>query len=151
MYARILVPIDGSAGSGHALREALALARHLGALLVLLHVVDAYSLLLGSDTQAGFDTARLAMLEQGRLLLEQQRLQAEAAGVPCEVVLREVLSTRVASAILEEVRQQQCELVVMGTQGRDGPARLALGPDTEQVLRAAQVPVLLVGAQREEP
>ncbi|NML17660.1 universal stress protein [Azohydromonas caseinilytica] len=151
MYARVLVPIDGSAASGRALREALELARHLGAMLVLLHVVDAYNLLLGSDTQTGFDAARLAMLEHGKALLEQHRQVVDAAGVSCEVVLREVLSSRISSAILEEARTRQCDLIVMGMHGRNGRTRLALGTDTEHVLRGARIPVLLVCAEAPEP
>ena len=36
------------------------------------------------------------------------------------------------------------DLIVIGTHGRRGIARLVLGSDAEQILRLARVPVLLV-------
>jgi nucleotide-binding universal stress UspA family protein len=50
----------------------------------------------------------------------------------------------VADAILEQVRLSDCKLIVMGTHGRRGMRRLAMGSDAELVLRASPVPVLLV-------
>jgi nucleotide-binding universal stress UspA family protein len=51
---------------------------------------------------------------------------------------------RVCDMILEEARQSGAELIVMGTHGRRGLSRVALGSDAELVLRESSVPVLLV-------
>jgi nucleotide-binding universal stress UspA family protein len=45
---------------------------------------------------------------------------------------------------LAQAKTWQPDLIVMGTHGRRGLARLALGSDAEQVIRAATVPVMLV-------
>ena len=45
-----------------------------------------------------------------------------------------------------EARDRRCELIVMGTHGRRGLQRLALGRDAEVVLHESPVPVLLVRA-----
>jgi nucleotide-binding universal stress UspA family protein len=50
----------------------------------------------------------------------------------------------VAQAIVEESRQTNCDLIVMGTHGRRGISRLMLGSDAESVLKSSSVPVLLV-------
>ncbi|WP_338050741.1 universal stress protein [Ramlibacter algicola] len=42
-----------------------------------------------------------------------------------------------------EVRSWKADLVVVGTHGRRGVARLLLGSGAEQILRASDVPVLL--------
>jgi nucleotide-binding universal stress UspA family protein len=144
VYPRILVPVDGSDAADHALREAAALGRALGSELVLLHVVDTYQLLLAKATQAGFDEAREALLARGKSLLEGCRQQAEQAGVTSDTVLREVMSSRVSGAIVDEATRQRCDLIVMGTHGRNGRTRLLLGSDAERVVHAALVPVLLV-------
>ena len=148
MYSRILVPVDGSAASGRALQEAVELARRLQSTLMLLHVVDTYQLLLSKPSQDSFDEAREALLERAQALLDDGCQTAGQAGVGCEGVLREVMSSRVASAILEEAYRRQCDLIVMGMHGRNGRTSLPLGSDAEQVLQAATVPVLLV---RETP
>jgi nucleotide-binding universal stress UspA family protein len=46
--------------------------------------------------------------------------------------------------ILAQAKQWPADLIVMGTHGRRGLARLAMGSDAEQVVRAATVPVMLV-------
>lgn len=148
MYPRILVPVDGSEASVRALREAAALAHALGSELVLLHVVDTYQLLLAKATQAGFDEAREALLARGKALLHTCGKQAEQAGVASETVLREVMSSRVAGAIVDEATRHHCDLIVMGTHGRNGRTRLLLGSDAERVVHAALVPVLLVQQDR---
>jgi nucleotide-binding universal stress UspA family protein len=48
------------------------------------------------------------------------------------------------SLILAQARQWQADLIVMGTHGRRGLVRLALGSDAEQVVRASTEPVMLV-------
>ncbi|WP_157264389.1 universal stress protein [Azohydromonas aeria] len=146
MYQKILVPVDGSAESERALQEAVHLARLIDSRLVLLHVVDAYHLLLTQPTTASFDEARQACLESGQALLDQHADSLEASGLPFEAVLREVLSNRVSSAILDEASRRQCGLIVMGMHGRNGRTRLSLGSDAEHVVRASMVPVLLVRA-----
>ncbi len=49
-----------------------------------------------------------------------------------------------ADLILAQAKTWQPDLIVMGTHGRRGFARVALGSDAEHVVRAATVPVLLV-------
>jgi nucleotide-binding universal stress UspA family protein len=149
MYPRILVPVDGSAASSRALHEAAALAHALGSALVLLNVVDTYQLLLAKTNPAEYDAARESLRRHGQELLEAARLTAEGAGVASHGLLREVMSSRVSGAIVEEARRHRCNLIVMGTHGRNGRTRLPLGSDAERVVRAAKMPVLLV--QQDEP
>jgi len=51
---------------------------------------------------------------------------------------------RVCDVIVQEARNSGAQLIVMGTHGRHGLRRLALGSDAELVLRDSPVPVLLV-------
>lgn len=150
MYSKILVPIDGSAASVRALQEAVELARMLKSTLVLVHVVDTYPLMLSKASQQGFDEAREQLLTQADALLAASQRSVDPSGVPCEAVLREVMSSRIASAILEEAYRRQCELIVMGMHGRNGRTRLPVGSDAERVLQAATVPVLLLREDRPE-
>jgi nucleotide-binding universal stress UspA family protein len=46
--------------------------------------------------------------------------------------------------IVAEATKCHADLIVMGTHGRRGLRRLALGSDAEEVVRLAPVPVLLV-------
>lgn len=144
MVTRILVPLDGSATSQRGLREAIDLARPLKARLVLLHVIDDYPIVMEMASAMNVAEWHRRRLAQGEGLLADARARAGEAGVPCDTVLREDTAAPTGDAILSEVRQQGCDLVVMGTHGRRGLNRLAMGSDAERVLRAAPVPVLLV-------
>lgn len=143
MYARMLVPIDGSPTAERGLAEAIALATQLHSQLVVLHVVDDFPVTLEMSSITAFDAARRGMQKSAEALLAGARQRASEAGVDCETVLREVAG-RPANTIVEEAVQGGCSLVVMGTHGRRGLNRLALGSDAEMVLRKAPVPVLLV-------
>lgn len=66
---------------------------------------------------------------------------------PCPrhaVVLLESIGGRAADLIVDQAKQWNADLIVMGTHGRRGLRRLALGSDAELVVRSASVPVLLV-------
>ncbi|MGW8270449.1 MAG: universal stress protein, partial [Burkholderiales bacterium] len=86
--------------------------------------------------------AKLA--RSGRAILDAARRSAKKAGVEAETVLREPLTKRVADEVLREAKKWRADLIVMGTHGRRGVRRLVLGSDAEQIVRQADVPVLLL-------
>lgn len=144
MYTRILVPVDGSATSERGLGEAIALAKVLGARLLLLNVVEDFPVMVEVASVASFDDTRAALLKVGRGILDRAAARATQAGVAHESVLHERATLRPADAIVEEAGRQRCDLIVMGTHGRRGFSRMTLGSDSELVLRQSPVPVLLV-------
>jgi len=145
MFARILVPVDGSPTSQRALAAGAELARLAGAQLRLLHIVDP---LLHTS---GFETPEVylrdcvpAMQQSGERLLAQAQAAAAAAGAQAETALLTSRGARVAELIVEEATRWGAELVVLGTHGRRGIDRALLGSDAERVARTAPMPVLLV-------
>lgn len=144
MYDRILVPIDGSETAQRGLREAVEAGRCLKARLILMHIVDNFPLQLEMSTAATYENSLDLLRKRGYEVLARAREAAQAAGVETESLLREIQHETVADAILEQVRLSDCKLIVMGTHGRRGMKRLAMGSDAELVLRASPVPVLLV-------
>ena len=144
MYARILVPIDGSATGNDGLSEAIDLAKQLGSKLVLLHVVEDFAISLELASVASFEDTRAALHEAGRSMLDKAASRAAASGVLSETVLNEQTAGRASDAILKQAKEQRCELIVMGTHGRRGLDRVVMGSDAELVLRGAAVPVLMV-------
>jgi len=147
MYQRILVPIDGSPTATRGLEEALALAKLTGARVRLLHHVDATTYASGFETYAAYTENLLpAMRAHGEAVLAAAVTLAAQRGVAVESQLREVFSRRVADVVAEEAAEWKADLIVIGTHGRRGASRLFLGSDAEQIVRIAQVPVLLVRA-----
>jgi len=136
---RIICPIDFSAASDHAEREALELARALGAEVILLHVsVETPPYAEGTvDVRKVYEAQRKWATE--RL---GERVQAAAAA---GVTARTVLVTGVPfDVIVRAATEEAADMIVMGTHGRTGLNRLLLGSVTERVLRMAPCPVLTV-------
>ena len=144
MYARILVPIDGSPTAQRGFEEALALAAKLGSTLHLLNVVDARLLIGEVSAYAPPEQLLEDWRAAGDRLLKTAVERAQAQGVKADSAVRCDPGFRVCDMILREAADSGAGLIVMGTHGRRGLKRVALGSDAELVLRESAVPVLLV-------
>jgi nucleotide-binding universal stress UspA family protein len=145
MYQRILVPYDGSATSKRGLAEAIRLAQLTGGKLLLVHVIDELLFANGFESGAVYVADVLpAMRKSGMALLESARAQVQAAELEADVLLFENSGARMVDRIVEQALIWKADLIVIGTHGRRGVARMLIGSDAEQILRLAPVPVLLV-------
>ena len=145
MYQHILAPIDGSETSLCALKAAIQIARDNGAELVPLYVID-IPLLSYDAPDVDPSTALKAFKEEGERLKADSlaAMQREnVKGMP-HVVELVVPGSDTAQRILEEAQAIHADLVVMGTHGRRGFKRFALGGVTERFMRMAPCHVLLV-------
>lgn len=149
MYRKILVAVDGSATSLRGLDEAIKVAKATGGHLMLVHVVN--ELLVGPEYVPAvyYEPVIVALRDSGAKTLEQAVAVVRHAQVPCEHKLLETIGGRTADAIVREAKEWSADLIVMGTHGRRGFKRLAMGSDAEMVLRLSLVPVLLVRDQPE--
>jgi nucleotide-binding universal stress UspA family protein len=145
MYNRILVPVDGSIPSLKGLAEALNLAKGSStARIKLVHVVDELVMGSGVDLATYYERILESVREGGRKVLASAEALVRKREIPVETQLLETLGGRAADQIVDAARQWPADIIVMGTHGRRGLRRLALGSDAELVLRSSPVPVLLV-------
>lgn len=150
MYKKILVPVDGSDASERGLREALQLARSLGASVKLVHSVNEFVMDSMYGPIPNYADLVDALREGGRKVLKDAEAIARESGVEVQSEMFESIGGRAADAILQQAKEWPADLIVMGTHGRRGIRRLVLGSDAEQVLRSSPVPVLLVRAPDED-
>lgn len=122
MYARILVPIDGSSVAERGLDEAIALAQKLGSTLHVLNVVDARMLIAAVSTYAPSEQLVEDWRIAGESLVPEAVKRARSQGVTAEGRVSCNPSLEVYEAILREARSTAAELIVMGTHGRRGRA-----------------------------
>lgn len=145
---QILVPIDYSTCSMLVTRRAASLAAKLGARVTLLHVAELPPG-VGPRTHlhpGGADVTAEAALEQdarGNLAPFVAICADEGVEATPEVRVGAVVP-----AILQVAQETPADLVVLGTHGRTGLARVMLGSVAEEVVRQAHVPVMLI---RREP
>lgn len=149
MYARILIPIDGSEPAKRGLQEAIKLARRDGGKVRLIHVLDEFVIGNASGDHLG------PLLEElrtgGRALLGEAESLVRRAGIEVDSVLVEATDGHAGDHIIREALAWHAELIVCGTHGRRGIRRLTMGSDAEYIVRRASVPVLLVrGTTRED-
>ncbi|MDM0116356.1 universal stress protein [Variovorax sp. J22R133] len=152
MYQEILVPLDDSPTARRGPTEAIRLAALIRSRLHLLTVIDDFPLLAELASVANFDSAMqqarehasMRACEHAKAVLDRASTLAAASDVQADTALREITGQRVADVILEESARAGCDLIVMGTHGRKGLQRMALGSDAEHVLRNSTTPVLLV-------
>lgn len=144
MISKILVPIDDSSTSARGLAEAVALVKQVKGTLRIVHAVD--ELVMG-DVPLGTDYYNQWVEEmrvRGQKILREAQAFCRKRDVDAEVVLVETVAQRASNAIIDQAKQWPADLIVMGTHGRRGAARLLMGSDAELVLRSATVPVMLV-------
>jgi hypothetical protein len=136
-WERLLVCTDGSPESQGAIGEALFLARLCGSKVYLLQVLETSSYF---EVQA---TDLLARLEE-EIRTQLESIKAEAAGKGVTLETRVRRSTSAYAAILEEAKEVQPELIIMGRYGRTGLARLMVGSVTARVIGYSPFKVLVV-------
>jgi nucleotide-binding universal stress UspA family protein len=143
MFKHILIPTDGSDLSRKAILYGVQLAKESKAKVTGLTVAEPYQ-------PAGMDTVFIPIdqgdyEEQSRVLsdraMEQVKMAAQAAGVPCET-LREI-HDQPYRAIIDVAQAQACDLIVMASHGRRGISALLLGSETAKVLTHSTIPVLV--------
>jgi len=143
---KILLPVDGSELSLKAVRLAVDLLHQgLSGSLVLANVQEPatlYEMVVAPDgevlkrvsTAAGVDA-----LEKAEALLMQEEVVYE----------REIASGDPAHTIVEIGERFGCDMIIMGARGTSALRSALLGSVSNEVLHAAQVPVMIVKPDEE--
>jgi nucleotide-binding universal stress UspA family protein len=121
----------------------LAQAKEFGADLILFHAYD--TLVVAASETSGiryYDYAAAARAEKHQL--EPMAKRVRDAGLRCEIVARPGLA---ADQILAFLREREIDRIVMGTHSPGALGKLLVGSVAEAVLRAAKVPVYIVGPE----
>lgn len=138
---RILVPMDFSSSSKAALQAAAELASRYDGELHVLHVIESAVI---PDSIARF-LARKPIEE--RRTLASDSFAGDVLD-PGPMAGREVVSAAVEGVAAQEIvryaGEHEIDLVVLGSHGNTGLARILLGSVAEAVVRSAPCPVLIV-------
>lgn len=140
---RLLVPTDFSKASSYALPHAFEMARRFEAEVIIIHVRTPFS---GDSSQPEhhfFDEEKYDEYVENELAQNSRK-----AGSELLVKTTSKRGISAASGILEAVKENHADLVVMGTHGRSALAHFFLGSVAEKVVRHSSVPVLTVAPSR---
>lgn len=141
MFKRILVPTDASEYSRRALKTALELARAVQAEVVLLHVSYTPQAYWGYTISYGITVTQEQLDQNGELALD-----ATMTGIDTEQVIihKRVESGHPVTIILEQIKKENIDLVIMGSHGYGAIAGSVLGSVSQRVLQRAGCPVLII-------
>jgi nucleotide-binding universal stress UspA family protein len=143
-FKHVMIPLDGSPLAEQALPLARRIAQVFGARVSLVRVVDwvavsfPYNLPEDPEKYAFYPQLDAIWEEAAKAYLERQKAEFKDIAIETAVVRGDA-----AGNLLEFVRQQAVDLVVMTTHARAGIARAALGSIADRMLQAT-TPVLLV-------
>ncbi len=144
VFERILVPIDGSMVSGKALEFAVERAKLHNSKITIAFAVNRLAVeaaTAGPYTYVDPAPMLEALEAEAEAVLGSAESALRAGGVESK---RARLDGPAAQAILAFARQTNPDVIVMGTHGRRGFERLAVGSTAEDVVRASAVPVFVV-------
>lgn len=136
-FKKIIVGIDFSDASTRAVNVAVALAKGLGAEVVLVHAIAP-----GAEQADSGDMVESVRPGIERQLREICERYAAESGVKMDWG---VVDGAPADEIATFAERWQGDVIVVGTTGRSGLARALLGSVAERLLRIAKVPVMVVG------
>ncbi len=144
MHQRVLVPLDGSARAEQALPVAARMVRAFGGSIILVRVANIHL-----EYGPYLDTAALTPLaidrdyDEAVAYLKLIARRDDLRGITTHI---EVLAGPVAETILATAETLDADVIVMNSHGRTGFSRWVLGSVAEQVVRHANIPVLVLRA-----
>jgi len=141
-YNHILVAVDLTEECDPVIHRARELAVSNGAKLSLVHIVEPMAMAFGGDVPMDLSQLQQQQFDQAKERLERLKHKySELEGANCHLTYGQP-----RQEIHHFAKEQQCDLVVVGSHGRHGLA-LLLGSTANDVLHGAPCDVLAVRLQ----
>ncbi len=141
----VLIATDFSEASEQALRHSLSLARFYGSKFCLAHVVSSLGLTIAGP---GAIAACEEVVSREAADLEGWLARTGAlSGIRHKFVIRH---GELWPELREIIRQEDTDLLVVGTHGRRGMGKLFFGSVAEEIFRQADCPVLIFGPHSQQ-
>jgi nucleotide-binding universal stress UspA family protein len=146
---KILITLDYEPSATKVAEEGYAIAQALQAKVVLLHVVADASYYSASEYSpimgfTGFNNIDINNFMDGLKEEAQRFLEESKKHLGDEEIETGIVEGDFAASILDFAKEQQADMIVMGTHGRRGINKLLMGNLAEKVLHDSVVPVLVI-------
>lgn len=144
---RILVPTDFSPTAEKAFRFAVDIAAKAKGTVILYHTfIPVESTFIGTEkTRKQYNTQ-----SEANIVKRLQRLKKKVTGNTIDVAVSTIIGrSPLINNVLGFAGNNQCDLIVMGTQGASGLRKTIIGSVAARVIEKSDLPVLLVPAKYE--
>ena len=135
--AKILVPLDGSKTSFKGLDTAIFLARQCGATITGINIVSIYPQHLGD----------LMVPLKAKLVTDAEKFMQQAKVISAQngiVFHHKIIYGDPQSDVIDFVKQNKFDLIVIGSRGLGGIKEAFLGSVSNAIVHKSHVPVLVV-------
>ena len=137
---KIIVPNDFSQHSEYALEVASIIAKKNNAKILALHMLEiSDSMLINSDNEQNAKAVFFLKLAEQKF---ETFLQKDYLN--CLEIVPIVKHFKVFSEVSNVAKEQDADLIVMGSHGTSGFNEIFVGSNTEKVVRHSDIPVLVI-------
>jgi nucleotide-binding universal stress UspA family protein len=140
VFKKILIAVDDSECSYKAAQTGFKLAQELGSNVKLICVVDEKYLIANPEFRTSYVDLYNLHLEQAENIVS--KISKELGGT-IKIEL-ETPRNNPASAIIDIAKDWNADLVVMGTHGKSGIAKMFMGSTSQYVIRHLPIPCMIV-------
>ncbi|MGB5556156.1 MAG: universal stress protein [Flavobacteriaceae bacterium] len=137
---KILVPIDFSEHSEYALEVAANMAKKKKSEILLLHMLGLSEAVLTKDESQEFAEAQYYM----KLAKKRFGLFLNRPWLKGIKITEMVQNYKIFSEINNVAKEENIDLIIMGSHGTGGLSEIFVGSNTEKVVRSSEVPVLVI-------
>lgn len=141
---KIIVPVDFSEYSENALQTAAFLAKKSGAEILVVHMLELSNAVL-SQSESYLQQEMLFYLKMTEKKLAEFLQKDYLSNIKVTPIIKHF---KIFSEIDQLARNENADMIVMGSKGVSGLKEMFIGSNTEKVIRYAHVPVLVI---KEEP
>jgi nucleotide-binding universal stress UspA family protein len=132
LYEKILVPIDGSQHSKHAIKEAIKIAKMAQSTITLLNVYPKTS----PQKQPNTETQQ----KNGKNILTEAQKLIETQDIPVKTLL---LEGEIVNQIIKAAKENHFDLIIVGARGLSKIEEIMLGSVSQGVTENAPCPVIV--------
>lgn len=142
MFSKILVPVDFSEYTDDIVKYATEIAQKFGSAIHLIHVIPnmdyftPYESFMAAENMVTVQKGVEAEVQQ-----DIEKVASTIVGIPVTKAIRTGVSF---VEIIEYVKSEHIDLVIMATHGRGGLEHIIIGSVAEKVVRKSPCPVLTI-------
>lgn len=136
---KIVVTTDGSAASDKAIDRAIEVVKKDGAEVIVVNVAEDYCPMGLAEMDC--DTIRELVMKESKAIMSVALEKLKAAGITARGII-EIGSP--ADTIVEVVKREKADEIIMASHGRHGAKKLVMGSVTARVVEWAPCPVTVV-------
>ena len=134
---KILVAVDGSEFTDIIVDQAVSMGRICNSVIVAISVIPFFPEYVSFAAQLEEELSK-----NTRKILEKVRRRIEKENIECETVVR--IDEQPHEPIVQEAKERNIDLIVMGTRGMNGLKRVLMGSVAQKVIGHAPCPVMVV-------